>query len=169
MIVRRLEGATAMRHLPALLIGFVAGAAVLWGVFVFTTRRSPPTPALRPPTAIRVTLYPWAGVGGIDGEPVDIPAENLDLAFRLLTPVKYFEGGVNEFITRVVAEAVITHADGKETFVLVRDHGKNPAVVTVDGRTYFYARNDPDIYAGAVQIIRLVREVAHKKAQQPNP
>lgn len=154
-----------------MLVGFVAGAAVMCGVFVYTTRRAPATPELRPPTAIKVTLHPWQGVGGFDGEPVDIPPDRLDLAFRLLTPETHFEGGVHEFITPVVAEAVVTHADGKETFVLVRDHGKNPAVVTVDGRTYFYARNDSDVHAGATQLIRLVREVAHqqKAAQQPKP
>jgi hypothetical protein len=160
-----------LRHLPALLIGFVLGAAVMCGVFVATTRRHPPTPVLRPPTAIKVTLYPWHGIGGIDGAPVDIPPDKLDLVFRLLTPATFFEGGVHEFITPVVAEAVITHADGKETAVLVRDHGKNPAVVTVDGRHYFYARNDLDVHAGAVQLIRLVNEVRPKAepAGQPKP
>ena len=57
-----------------------------------------------------MTLYPSDGFGGFDGQPVDIPPDRLDHAFRLLTPERYFEGGVYEFITRVVAEAVITHA-----------------------------------------------------------
>lgn len=139
------------------------------GVFVFSTHRTPATPELRPPTAIKVTLYPWEGVGGIDGAPVDIPPEKLDLAFRLLTPEKYFEGGVHEFITRIVAEAVITHADGTQTHVLVRDHGHNPAVVTVDGRHYFYARNDPDVLAGAHQLIGLVNEVAYQEKAMRQP
>ena len=158
-----------LRHLPALLMGLVLGAAVMYGVFVTTTRRHPPTPVLRPPTAIKVTLYPWQGTGGIDGEPVDIPPDKLDLAFRMLTPATYFEGEVHEFITPVVAEAVVIHADVKETFLLVRDHGKNPAVVTVDGRKYFYARNDPDVHAGATQLIGLVREVARQKKVPPQP
>lgn len=160
-----------MKRLLPLLIGFVLGAAATCGVFVLPARRPPAAPELRPPTAIRVTLYPWDGTGGIDGVPVDVPPEKLDLAFRLLTPEKYFEDEVHEFITRIVAEAVITHADGSETSVLVRDHGHNPAVVTVDGRNYFYARNDPDVRAGAVQLVRLVNEVAHKKkaARQPRP
>ncbi len=152
-----------MKCLPRLLIGFVLGGAAICGVFVLSMHRTPSTPGLKPPTAIKVTLYPWEGVGGIDGGPVDIPPDKLDLAFRLLTPEKYFEGGVHEFITRIVAEAVITHADGTQTTVLVRDHGHNPAVVTVDGRDYFYARNDPDVHAGAVQFIRLVNEIAHKE------
>ena len=122
-----------------------------------------------PPTAIKVTLYPWDGVGGIDCDPVDIPPDILDFALRLLTPEKYFEGGVHEFITRIVAEAVITHSDGTQTFMLVRDHGKNPAVVSVDGRNYFYARNDPDVHAGAMELIRLVREVAHAKKEERQP
>jgi len=135
----------------------------MYGVIVLSSHGTPATPELRPPTAIKVTLYPWEGVGGIDGVPVDIPAEKLDLVYRLLKPEKYFEGGVHELITRIVAEAVVTHADGTQTTVLVRDHGHNPAVVTVDGRNYFYARNDPDIHAGATELIRLVSEVAHKE------
>jgi hypothetical protein len=158
---------TAVKHLRPVLIGFVLGAAVMCGVFAFSAHQTPSPPELRPPTAIQVTLYPWPGVGGIDGEPVDIPPEKLDRAFRLLTPERYFEGGVHEFITRIVAEAVIIHADGTATPVLVRDHGPNPAVVSIDGRTYFYARSDPDVHAGAIQLIRLVNEVAHaKKAWQ---
>jgi hypothetical protein len=149
----------------------VLGGVTISGVFVLSMRSPPTTPKLRPPTAIRVTLHPWEGIGGADCEPVDVPPEKLDFAFRLLTPEKYFEGGVHEFITRIVAEAVITHADGTQTSVLVRDHGHNPAVVSVDGRNYFYARNDSDIHAGAVQLIRLVNEVAHKEKamRQPKP
>jgi hypothetical protein len=160
-----------MRHLPALLTGFALGAAVMCGFFVASNRRQPPPPSLRPPIAIKVTLYPWDGMGDINGKPVDIPRDKQDLAFRLLTPETYFEGGVHEFITRIVAEAIITHVDGEKTSVLVRDHGKNPAVVTVDGRNYFYARNDPDVHAGAIQLIALVREVCDKKSapQQPKP
>lgn len=158
-----------MKHLLSLVIVFLFGGACVWCLTVYLMRLPPTTPALRPPTAIKVTLYPRDGVGGIDCEPVDIPPEKLDLAFRLLAPEKYFEGGVHEFITRIVAEAVITHADGTQTFMLVRDHGKNPAVATVDGRNYFYARNYPDVYAGAVQLIRLASEVAQTKRAENQP
>ncbi len=159
--------AKLLKHLPALLIGFVLGAAVMCWMFVVWIRRTPPTPELRPPTAIKVTLYPWMGISGIDYEPVDIPPDKLDLVYRLLTPEKYIEGGVYELHTPLMAEAVVSHADGKETTVLVRDFGKNPAVVTVDGRNYFYARNDPVVHAGATQLYRLVSEVfQEKKAQQ---
>lgn len=155
--------AKVLRRLPGLLTGFVLGAVVMCVVFVVTTRRPPPTPALPPATAIKVTLHPWHGIGGIDGKPVDIPPDKLDLAFRLLTPAAHFGGGVHEFITPVVAEAVVTHADGTETLLLVRDNGKNPAVVTVDGRAYFYARNDPDVHAGASQLVGLVLDVSRTR------
>ena len=158
-----------MKHIVTFVIGFLFGAAAIFGVFVLLTHRSPTTPELRPPTAIKVTLYSWEGIGEIDGKPVDIPPDKLDFAFRRLTPEKYFSGGVHEFITRIVAEAVITHADGTQTFVLVRDHGHNPAVVSVDGRHYFYARNDPDVYAGAIELIRLVSAVAPAKKGEAPP
>jgi hypothetical protein len=158
-----------MKHLLSLAVGFLLGGAVMCAVFALSTLMPPPTPKLRAPTAITVTLYPGQGVGGTDCEPVDIPPEKLDFAFRLLTPDQYFRGGVHDFITRIVAEAVFTHKDGTQTFVMVRDHGHNPAVVSVDGTNYFYARNDPDVHAGGVQLIRLVTEVAHTKrtARQP--
>jgi hypothetical protein len=159
-----------VKHLRPLLIGFMLGVASMCGVFVLLRHRTPATPELQLPTAIKVTLYPWNGIGGIDGVPVDIPPEKLDLAFRLLTPEKYFEGGVHEFIARIVAEAVITHADGTQTSVLVRDYGHNPAVVTVDGKNYFYARNDPDVHAGASQLIGLVNELGQReKPRQLKP
>lgn len=158
-----------MKYLRSFAIGFLLGGVSTWGLTAYLMRLSPTTPGLRPPTAIKVTLYPWEGVGGIDGKPVDIPPDKLDLAFRLLTPEKYFGGTVYDFITRIVAEAVITHADGSQTFVMVRDHGHNPAVVSVDGRNYFYARNDPDVYAGAIELIRLVKEVAHAKKGESKP
>src|SRR6185295_15439284 len=85
----------AVKHPRPLLIGFVLGVAMC-GVFVLLRHRTPATPELQPPASIKVTLCPWNGIGGIDGVPVDIPPEKLDFAFRLLTPEKYFEGGVHE-------------------------------------------------------------------------
>jgi hypothetical protein len=162
---------TTERRLPVFIAGLVLGAAGVCAVFVVAKKRSPAAPELRPATTITVTLHPWEGMGVVECVPVDIPPEQLDLAFRLLTPEKYFEGGVQDFIFPIVAEAVVTHADGSETRVLVRDLGHNPAVVTLDGRNYFYARNDPDVHAGAVQLVRLVNEVAYakKKGAQPKP
>jgi hypothetical protein len=148
----------AAKHLPALLIGFFLGGLCV--VIAFSAGRPVAAPLLRPPTAIRVTLYPSEIVGEVDGKPVTIPPEMLDLAFRLLTPQTYFKGGANEKITPIVGKAVITHADGTETYVWVRDHGHNPAVVTIDGRNYFYARNDPDVLAGAYQFVGLVMKAA---------
>ena len=138
----------------------------MWGLAASLTQLPPTTPELRPPTAITVTLHPWEGIAGIDCEPVEIPPEYLDYAFRRLTPDHYFGATVYDFITRIVAEAVITPADGEKTLVMVRDHGHNPAVVSLDGRNYFYARNDPDVYAGAIELIGLVSKVAHAKRRE---
>lgn len=157
-----------MRNLFFVVAGFLLGGTALCGVFALATRMPPPTPTLCPPTAITITRYPW--LGGTDCRPVDISPDKLDLAFRLLSPDQFFGYTVYDFITRIVAEAVLTHEDGTRTFVLVRDHGHNPAVVSLDGRNYFYARNDPDVHAGAVQLIRLVDEAARaKQAEQPKP
>lgn len=157
-----------VKNLLCFVAGFLLGATVLCVLFACATRMPPPTPTLRPPTAIRITLYPW--LGRTDCRPVDIPPERLDLAFRLLTPDQFFGHPVYDFVTPIVAEAVLTHEDGTRTSVMVRDHGHNPAVVSLDGWNYFYARNDPDVHAGAIELIRLVNEVARpKQAEQPEP
>ena len=44
--------AWTLRHLPPLLVSFLLGAAVMFGVFVVSTRRSPPTSKLKPSAAI---------------------------------------------------------------------------------------------------------------------
>lgn len=84
----------------------------MWGLTAYSMRLHPTTPVLRPPTAITVTLHPWEGVGKIHSEPVDIPPEQLDIVFVLLTPDQYFEDGVNDFSTKIVAEAVFTQGMG---------------------------------------------------------
>jgi hypothetical protein len=104
-------------------------------------------------------------MGEFDHKPVNIPPDKLDLVYRLVTPEIYYEGGVHDFIMPIVAEAILTDSDGKETTVLVRDCGKNPAVVTLDGRTYFYARNDPEAVAGATKLLRLVSSLADTRRE----
>lgn len=150
------------KHLLMLLLGFAVGAAFMTSVFVASTHRSPVVPVLKQPNAIKVTLHPWQGFGESECSPVEIPPGELDSVYRLIAPEKYFEGGVNDFISPIIAEAVITHADAQETTLLIRDFGHNPALVTVDGRSYFFARNDPDILAGANQLIRLVNSIKQK-------
>jgi hypothetical protein len=90
----------------------------------------------------------------------EIPATDLDFAMRLLTPDKYYEGGVNDWITPLIAEVVITHEGQADTRLLVRWAGKNPAIVSVDGRNYFYGRPDEDIHDGGTQLLRLVHRLA---------
>ena len=77
-----------------------------------------------------------------------------------------FYGNVHEHVSPLVAEAVVTHADKTETTVLVRDGGHNPAIVSVDGVNYFYAKNEPDVYAGANELIRLVAAIAYEQQNQ---
>jgi len=156
--------AKMLKQLPALLIGFLLGGAVMFGLFLVAINQPPPTPKLRPPTSIKVTLYPWEGMGPIDSEPVEIPPDKLDLTFRLITPESYYRYGILDSLMPAIGHAVVTHADGKETFVLIRDFGHNPALVTVNGRHYFVARNDPDVHAGATQIFGLVQIARQKKA-----
>jgi hypothetical protein len=157
-----------MKHAFSVVAGFVLGVAA---VFALTTQTTPATPELRPPTGIAITQYPRKGMGRVDCEPVDIPPEEWNLAYTLLTPDQCFKGGVDDIIARIVAEAVITHRDGTRTSVIVREFGANPAVVSVDGRNYFFARSDPSVHDGAMRLVQLVTQAvqAKKAARQPKP
>ncbi len=152
------------KQLYSLLIGFVLGAALMYAL-IFLHFTSPPfTPKLKPATKIRITPLPWEGMTVNDCQPIDIPPEKLDLAYRLLIPGKYYGSTVSDHVTRVMAEAEVTHADGTKTLVIVRDGGVNPAMVSLDGHTYFYGRNDPDIKAGGWQLFGLLNEVHRMKS-----
>lgn len=158
-----------MKHLLSLTAGILIGGAAVSGWLALAMRSDVPTPTLRPAVAMTVTLHPSVGIEGIDCVPVEIPPEAMDLAFRLLTPDSQFRGGVHDFGNPIVAEAVVKHSDGTQTSVVVRDFGHNPAVVSLDGRTYFTARDDPDVLAGAHQLVRLARESAFKVRSERRP
>jgi hypothetical protein len=91
--------------------------------------------------------------------PTKIPARELDYAFRLVTPDKYYGSDVRDNITPLMAQVIITHEGAPDTRLLIRDSGHNPVLISVDGRDYFYGRADDDIHHGAVQLIRLVRQL----------
>jgi hypothetical protein len=108
-----------------------------------------------------VTLLPvevW-----IPTTPTEIPASDMEVVTRLLTPERYYEGGMNDHITPPIALVEVTHSDQSKSHLYVRWSGKNPALVSLDGRNYFYATNHPDVHDGAVQLVALVRRVAEAK------
>lgn len=157
-----------MKSLTVLFLGFMFGVFATGWAISFVVHGVPSTPTLRPATAIQVVLYPSEYTGGPSvGVPISIPPENLDFVFRLLTPEKYFGRRVHDFITPVFAEVEISHSDGTRTRILVREHGHNPAVVTLDGYNYFYARNDPDVTLGACQLGWLVQKIPYEKKTEP--
>jgi hypothetical protein len=88
--------------------------------------------------------------------PTKIPANKLDYAWRLLTPDKYYEGGVSDWIHPLMAEVTLTDERGAETRLLIPWSGKNPALISADGRHYFYGRLDDDILDGGTQLLQLV-------------
>ena len=48
-----------MKYGIAGLCGFALGVAAMWVAFAAHARSVPPTPVLKPASAIRVTLYPY--------------------------------------------------------------------------------------------------------------
>ena len=145
------------------MLGFVCGAAALLLLLSALASRSPPTPNLKPPELITVLLHPpWTRTD--TPEAVIVPAKNHDDVFRRLVPETYYGEVTGEF-PPIVADAKIVHPDETQTQILVREGGKNPAVVSVDGVHYFYARNEPDVFAGATELIRMVREIDYQKQE----
>jgi hypothetical protein len=139
----------------------LATLAVTFVVAVAVSSRPPPTPSLPTPKSLTVTIYPAPRIH--PGEPpTEIPADKLDYALRLLTPDKYYGSNVNDRITPLIAEVTLDHGGPVYTTILVRDSGKNPALVSIDGENYFYAPVYEDTQAGAVQLIRLVRQVRER-------
>lgn len=156
-----------MRKAGIFLLGFVCGAAALLLLLtVHASRFTPPTPALKRADAITVFLHPWSGYRAATNKPVTIPADYQDSVFRRLVPETYY-GDINEHITPIIAHVAVTHPDETQTHVLVREGGKNPAIVSVDGVNYFYAKNESDVFAGATELVTLVSEIYHQRQTQP--
>ena len=151
-----------MKTAVYVLLGFALGVFVTYCFVRFTRNLPPETPVVRKPESVVVFLHPWSGYEAATTKAVRIPIERQDEVYRRIVPETFY-GNVYEHVSPLVAEAVITHADKTETSVLVRDGGHNPAIVSVDGVNYFYAKNEPDVYAGANELIRLVAEIAYEQ------
>ena len=153
-----------MKNAGIFILGSVCGAGALLLLLTVLASRSPPTPDLKPPESITVLLHPpWTKTD--TPEAVIVPAKSHDDVFRRLVPETYYGEVAGDF-PPIVADAKIAHLDETETRVLVREGGKNPAIVSVDGIHYFHAKNDPDVFAGATELIRIVRELDHQNRIQ---
>lgn len=143
-------------------ITFCITLALIYGLFKLTTR-PPQAPALDPPKAITVTLHPCDQVGITGSGPIEVPAAEFEQVMKLVTPGQYVEGGLNEFICPLIAEVVIRHEGQRETYLLIRDAGNNPAMISADGRHYYYGVPYEGVGDGAMKLAGLVRRLAEKK------
>lgn len=137
------------------LVTSVGTLAVAATVLTVVSRRLPPTPQLAPPKTITVTLYPVSGWNFKGCPRTDIPATEYDNV----------SGGVHDWIDPLIAEVVITHEGQPDTRLLVRWAGKNPAMISVDGRHYFYGVPHEGIHDGGMQLVALVRGLAEAKTR----
>jgi hypothetical protein len=133
-------------------------------VATVVNRLPPPTPQLAPPKTITVTLYPLNGLSKAY-PPTEIPPGDVDQVMRLVTPDIYYEGGVHDWITPLIAEVVITHEGQPDTHLLVRWAGANPAMISVDGRNYFYGVPHKGIKDGGAKLVGIVQEIAITKGR----
>lgn len=154
-----------MKTVAYVLLGFALGVFATYSFVRYTRSLPPETPVVRKPESVVVFLHPWGGYEAATTKAVRIPIKMQEEVFRRLVPETFY-GSVDEHVSPLVAEAVITHADRTETTVLVRDGGHNPAVVSVDGVNYFYAKKEPDVFAGANELIRLVAAIAYEQQNQ---
>jgi hypothetical protein len=154
----RLIGGTA-------LITFILTFPISWVVLLVVGNQGQPTPQLGAPKKITITLHPLPEWGLQGSLPTDIPKSEFDHVMRLVTPVGYLRGGVNELVYPIVAQVEMVHENGKDTHMLVRSCGKNPAIVTVDGKAYFWATPDEEYSDGSMALVSLVRRI--DKARKP--
>ena len=153
-----------MKSAGIYVLGFVCSAAALLLFLILLASRSPEAPELKPPESITVLLHPpWTRSD--TPKAVIVPDDVHDDVFRRLIPETYYGDIVDDY-PPIVADATIAHPDGTQTRILVREGGKNPAVVSVDGVHYFYAKNAADVFAGATEIIRIVRELDYLTLNQ---
>ncbi len=152
----RLVGVTAFVSFIATLAGVAAVATVV-------SRQPPPTPQLARAKSISVTLYPMRDFNFPGCPRTEVPVGDIEHVMRLVTPDVYYSGGVSDWITPLIAEVIITHEGQKDTHLLVRWAGKNPATISVDGRHYFYGTTHEDIGDGGIQLVALVRRLAEVK------
>jgi hypothetical protein len=156
-----------MKSITCVLAGFALGVFATYCCVIFLMSLPPETPIVPKPESITIFLHPWGGYEAATTKAVHIPSDSQEQIFRRLVP-ETFCGNVYENISPLVAEAFVTHADKTETRVLVRDGGHNPAIVSVDGVNYFYAKKESDVYAGANELIRLVAAIAYEQETHLN-
>ncbi|MEZ6142218.1 MAG: hypothetical protein R3B84_16790 [Zavarzinella sp.] len=145
--------------MKACLLGLFFGIILTTGaglaIVYLQNRTAPPVPELQPAVKITITLFPLENIGQYDSVRVEVPAEQMGSILQRLTPVAYQPNVQHDFTNPLVAAVNIAHSDGSETKLLVRDFGHNPALVTLNGRDYFVAREGD---AGGMELIRLVKE-----------
>lgn len=142
-------------------ITFLVTAIGIWVWFTFISRRPAPIPHLAAPTKMVAILHPIEDGHAPGSLRVEIPASDFDQIMQIITPDQPLGGDSNDLIYQLVAEVIIEHEDQSESRVLIRDCGKNPALVTVNGRDYFFAKPHTGKYSsGAIELRALVLQIA---------
>ena len=145
----------------------MAVVATYASMFAIAKLNKPAVPTIASPISIKVTLYSESRLG-FEGMPATaIPPEEHESVMRLIRPAAYDSAGMHDGINPLVAEIEIAHEGEKITRVFVRSTGMNPALVSVDGRNYFYAETHEDVFDGSVKLLQVMRRIVEnqKRAQ----
>ena len=157
-----------MKYTILFTCGFALGiAALLLLLTTWASRNTRQTPQLKQANTITIFLHPWSGYEAATNKAVLIPDASREEIYRRLVPEKYY-GSINDQLAPIEAEAVVTHPDATQTRVFVREGGINPAIVSIDGVNYFYAKNESGVYSGAIELVRMVAELASKQHPPEN-
>jgi len=126
------------------------------------TVQAPPTPIIADADTITITLYPLPDLGVDGSKPITIPKQYHNRIMDFLKPGQPYShsGSINEFMHTLIARVELTHTNGPKTLLLVRWSGKNPALISVDGRHYYYGASTDEIYDGAIQLRSLVDSIS---------
>lgn len=141
----------------------VLTTVALWGLMKWSLH-TPPAPHIESPTSIKVTLHPVSNFHFVQGLPVTvIPKNEFDSVMRLVRPEQPYGSSVNDAAHPLIGVVEIGHDGGTASTIFVRWSGVNPALVSVDGRTYYYAESHDDVRDGGMKFHSLITRIVENE------
>lgn len=123
-------------------------------------------PSLPPITRITATLHPLPDQKILGIDDVEVPESELRVFANLIIPSApcLDQRGIElhpEMYCRI-ADVVVGHKDGSTSRLVIRDTGKNPPAVSLDGSKYYYSSG-----TNAFEIVRLLSRYDYESQKSP--
>lgn len=110
--------------------------------------------------AIDLQIYKDDLMGVKEDSNLTIPNDDWNVILDFILPHKWAEVGRNNLR---IATATIKYKDKESVSIDVFWHGKNPCLVSLDGKHFYYAKNIPGAADGASGLIRKVKAIRSQK------